>query len=121
MNFFIMILLIKNLIMFITYGVYFMEIKKVQDEKKLTVLLEGKLDTNTAPKLDEELKTSLDGIEDLIFDFNDLQYISSSGLRVLLATQKTMNKQGAMKIINVNDFIMEVFDATGFIDVMDIE
>lgn len=97
-----------------------MEIEKSLNKDELTFILKGNLDTNTSPELDEELKSSLPGIKKLIFDLKDLQYISSSGLRVLLSSQKTMNNQGSMKIINVNEFVMEVFESTGFVDIMDI-
>lgn len=98
-----------------------MTITKTADGSSLTIALEGRLDTNTAPQLDKELKTSLVGMEELIFDFADLAYISSAGLRVLLAAQKTMDIQGEMVVRNVNEDIMEVFDMTGFSDVLNIE
>lgn len=98
-----------------------MTIKKTTDENKLTVLLEGRLDTATAPALDSELKSSLDGVTDLTFDLSGLEYMSSAGLRILLATQKTMSKQGKMTICNVNAAIMEVFEITGFVDILTIE
>lgn len=91
------------------------------DGDKLVVTLEGRLDTTTSPQLEEELRASMDGIKDLTFDFKDLAYISSAGLRVLLSAQKIMNKQGSMKICNVNADIMEIFDVTGFVDILDIE
>ena len=96
-----------------------MEIIKTVKENVLNVALSGRLDTTTAPKLEEELK--LDGISELNFDFKSLDYISSAGLRVLLAAQKTMNKQGSMKITHVNADIMEVFEITGFSDILTIE
>ena len=98
-----------------------MTIDKVQDGAKLTVKVSGRLDTTTAPELEDDLKASLDGIEDLTMDFSDLECISSAGLRVLLSAQKIMNKQGSMKICNVNSDIMEIFDVTGFVDILDIE
>ena len=98
-----------------------MEIKKIADAKKLTVKIAGRLDTNTAPELDEELKASIDGVEDLVLDFEELDYISSAGLRVLLSTQKTMNKQGSMTVTGVSDMIMEIFEVTGFSDILTIE
>lgn len=98
-----------------------MEIKKSLDEKKLIISLLGRLDTTTAPLLEAELKTSLNDVEELVFDLKDLEYISSAGLRVLLAAQKVMNKQGSMKITNVIAEIMEVFEITGFTDILTIE
>lgn len=96
-----------------------MEIVKTANENVLNVALSGRLDTTTAPQLEEELV--LDGVTELNLDFAELDYISSAGLRVLLAAQKVMNKQGAMKILNVNSDIMEVFEITGFSDILTIE
>ena len=87
----------------------------------LTIALEGRLDTNTAPDLEKELKESTEGITELILDLEKLEYISSAGLRVLLAAQKTMAKKGGMKLIHVNDLIMEILDVTGFVDILEIE
>ena len=98
-----------------------MEIKKTLDGEKLTVAVSGRLDTTTAPQLDEELKASLDEIKDLVIDFSETEYISSAGLRVLLSTQKAMNKQGKMTVTGVNDVIMEIFEVTGFTDILTIE
>lgn len=98
-----------------------MTIIKNADGARLTVALAGRLDTTTAPQLETELKSSLDGITDLKFDFTALEYISSAGLRVLLSTQKTMNKVGKMVITGANDIIREVFDVTGFSDILTIE
>ena len=86
-----------------------------------TVALEGRLDTTTAPKLEEELSGSVDGITRLVFDVEKLEYISSAGLRVLLAMQKLMNQQGEMVLQNVNEAVMEVFEVTGFSDILSIE
>ncbi|MBQ9347765.1 MAG: STAS domain-containing protein [Oscillibacter sp.] len=97
-----------------------MTITKKQDGSKLTVALEGRLDTTTAPQLEQELKQSLAGVIDFTIDMAQLAYISSAGLRVLLAAQKTMNKQGEMVLINVNEEIMDVFDLTGFSDILTI-
>ncbi len=83
--------------------------------------LEGRLDTTTAPELDKELKSSLDGITTLTLDMKNLDYISSAGLRVLLSAQKLMNKQGKMTIRNANEIVMEIFEVTGFSDILDIE
>ena len=98
-----------------------MTITKNLVEDKLTVAIEGRLDTTTSPQLEAELRTSVNGITDLTFDLTSLNYISSAGLRVLLAAQKVMNRQGSMKIINVKPEIMEIFDVTGFVDILNIE
>ncbi len=87
----------------------------------LTVTLAGRLDTTTAPQLESNLKDKLEGLTDLVLDFKDLEYISSAGLRVLLSAQKVMNRQGKMTVRNVNATIMEVFDITGFSDILTIE
>ncbi len=98
-----------------------MTINKNQNGSELKIKLEGRLDTTTAPQLDEELKSSLTDITSLEFDFSNLEYISSAGLRVLLSAQKVMNKQGSMVIKNVNDEINEIFEVTGFVDILTIE
>lgn len=98
-----------------------LNINKVEDGSKVTVSLEGRLDTTTAPQLDEEVKQLQDKVTDLVFDMSTLQYISSAGLRVLLSAQKMMNKQGAMTITNVSPEIMEIFDVTGFCDILTIK
>ena len=87
----------------------------------MQIVLEGRLDTTTASQLEVELKRSISGITELIFDFAGLEYISSAGLRVLLAAQKVMNKQGSLTIRNVNSVVMEVFEITGFVDILTIE
>ena len=83
--------------------------------------LEGRLDTTTSPKLEEELRGSVDGITSLAIDFEKLEYISSAGLRVLLSMQKIMNKQGQMLLKNVSETVMEVFEVTGFSEFLNIE
>ena len=98
-----------------------MEINKTLDGSKLNIALVGRLDTVTSPQLQEILDNSLNGITDLVFDFAKLDYISSAGLRVLLATNKIMVKAGKMTIRNVNDVVQEVFDMTGFADILNIE
>ncbi len=98
-----------------------MNIIKKTEGKTLNIALEGRLDTTTAPQLEAELKQSISDNEKLILDFAKLEYISSAGLRVLLAAQKVMNKQGKMVIRNVNDVISEVFEVTGFADILTIE
>lgn len=98
-----------------------MTIQKTLNGSTLSVALEGRLDTTTAPLLEAELKASMDGITELELDFEKLEYLSSAGLRVLLAAQKVMNKQGKMVIRHVNETIQEVFEITGFIDILTIE
>ncbi len=96
----------------------------IEQKKNGTVLelaLEGRLDTVTAPQLEAELKAALSGVTDLIFDLEKLEYISSAGLRVLLSAQKVMNKQGSMKVTHANDMILEIFEVTGFSDILTIE
>lgn len=95
-----------------------MTINKTGSGSKLTLALAGRLDTVTAPELEKELQDSLEGIDTLIFDFSGLEYVSSAGLRVLLSAQKTMNKQGEMKLTHVNESIMEIFEVTGFTDIL---
>ena len=98
-----------------------MEIKKTLNGNELLVAVEGRLDTTTAPQLEENVRSSIDGISSLVFNFEKLEYISSAGLRGLLAMQKIMNKQGSMTIRNVNETVMEVFEVTGFVDILTIE
>ncbi len=97
-----------------------MTITKAQNGSELKLALEGRLDTTTAPDLEAELKTALDGVTELTMDLEKLEYISSAGLRVLLSTQKIMNKQGEMKIANVTEAVMDVFEVTGFSDILTI-
>ena len=98
-----------------------MTIKTEKKDSALAVCLEGRLDTNTAPELDETLKSSLEGVTELSLDLEKLEYLSSAGLRVLLSAQKTMNKQGTMVVKNVNETIMEIFEVTGFSDILTIQ
>jgi len=98
-----------------------MTIEKLLEEKKLTIALSGRLDTTTAPKLETELKQNISGVEELVLDLAALEYLSSAGLRVLLSAQKVMNRQGSMVVRNVNEIIMEIFEVTGFVDVLTIE
>ena len=97
-----------------------MTITKNEADGALRIALTGRLDTNTAPQLETELKASLSGVTELDLDFSGLEYISSAGLRVLLAAQKAMNKQGKMTLRNVSESIMEVFEITGFVDILSI-
>ena len=98
-----------------------MTINKISDGEKLTLAIAGRLDTNSSPYLEAELRQSVDGVTELFFDFSEAEYISSAGLRVLLAAQKVMNRQGSMKLIGVSDEVMEVFEITGFADMLTIE
>ena len=98
-----------------------MNISKTVSGTVLNISLEGRLDTTTAPQLEAELKQSMEGITQLELDFDKLEYLSSAGLRVILGAQKTMNKQGKMVVRHVNETIMEVFEVTGFIDILTIE
>ncbi|MBQ9023316.1 MAG: STAS domain-containing protein [Eubacterium sp.] len=97
-----------------------MTITKETNGTELKVAVAGRLDTTTAPELESELKASMDGIEHLVLDFKDLEYISSAGLRVLLSTQKIMNTQGKMTVSSVNDVVMEIFEVTGFSEILNI-
>lgn len=98
-----------------------MEITACKNEDTLTLTVKGRLDTITAPKLESELKNSISSVKELIFDFSELEYISSAGLRVLLSAQKLMNKQGSMLLKNVCDDVMEIFQITGFVEILNIE
>ena len=98
-----------------------MNITKNQNGNQLCLSLEGRLDTTTAPELEKVIKSSLDGVTELTTDMGSLDYLSSAALRVLLGAQKTMNKQGGMKVIHVNETIMEIFEVTGFADILTIE
>ena len=97
-----------------------MTINKTMNGTELVIALEGRLDTMTAPELEAELGKSLDGAESLALDFSKLEYISSAGLRVLLSAHKTMSAKGGMKITNVNEIVQEVFEVTGFADILTI-
>ena len=98
-----------------------MTINKSLNGTQLTIALEGRLDTTTAPELEKELKDGMTHADALILDFGKLDYISSAGLRVLLSAHKVMNKKGGMKVTNVNEMVREVFDVTGFADILDFE
>ena len=98
-----------------------MTIEKTLTGETLILKVIGRLDTSTAPQLEAEMNDSLDSAKDLILDFSELEYISSAGLRVILKAQKLMNKQGTMKLTGVNDTVMEVFEITGFADILTIE
>lgn len=98
-----------------------MQINKITDNDSLTIALKGRLDTLTAPQLDAEIQGKLDGVKSLVFDFKNLDYISSAGLRILLMAQKIMNKQGSMVVKNASSEIKEIFEVTGFCDILTIE
>lgn len=98
-----------------------MKIDKRLENGRACYAVEGRLDTTTAPELERELKGDVDGISELTLDFSKLDYISSAGLRVLLSAHKAMSKKGGMKVTNVNEMVNEVFEVTGFSDILDIE
>ena len=98
-----------------------MTIEKKINNDAVTLIVSGRLDTQTAPELENVLDDSIAGLKDLTFDMTNLEYVSSAGLRVILKAQKAMNAQGSMKLTGVNDNIMEVFDITGFLDILTIE
>ncbi len=97
-----------------------MTIKQKKENKTLTVFISGRVDTKTAPELLEFLQGAMPGVEELILDLAEVEYVSSAGLRVILYAQKTMTSQGSMKVINVNSDIMETFELTGFSDILTI-
>ena len=98
-----------------------LNIEKKAEGKALEIALEGRLDTTTAPQLEAEVKENLEGVESLVFNFAKLEYISSAGLRVLLSAQKIMNKQGSMVVRNSSEEINDIFEVTGFSDILTIE
>ena len=98
-----------------------MTINTKKHGNEMTIAISGRLDTSTAPKLEAAIKDDIGGIRNLIIDVKDLDYISSAGLRVLLSTQKIMNQQGKMKVVNVNETVMEIFEITGFTDILTID
>ena len=98
-----------------------MTIEKILNGEEATLVVAGRLDTQTAPELEKELDSVVAGLKELTFNMEGLEYVSSAGLRVILKAQKIMNTKGSMKLTNVNDSIMEVFDITGFLDILTIE
>lgn len=98
-----------------------MTINKNLEGSKLTIAIEGRIDTTTSPQLETELRNSVGSVTELVFDFEKVDYISSAGLRVLLSAQKVMNRQGEMTLINVKPEIMDIFDVTGFVDILNIQ
>ena len=98
-----------------------MTIEKAREGSKLTIALAGRMDALTAPELGKVVDNELGGIKELIFDLKDLEYTSSAGLRQLLAAQQIMDEQGTMVVKNASDAVMDIFDETGFTDILDIE
>lgn len=98
-----------------------MTVNQIPEGKKLTIVISGRLDTNSSPKLEAVLRQSVSGVTELVFDFSGVEYLSSAGLRVLLAAQKVMNRQGSMKLIGVSADVIEVFEITGFSDILTVE
>ena len=98
-----------------------MDIKKTKNDTTLTLAIQGRIDTTTAPQLEAELRSDIDGVTELYLDFTGVEYISSAGLRVRLSAQKLMSRQGKMVLSHVNESVMEVFEVTGFSDILTIE
>ena len=98
-----------------------MDIKKTKNDTTLTLAIQGRIDTTTAPQREAELRSDIDGVTELYLDFTGVEYISSAGLRVLLSAQKLMSRQGKMVLSHVNESVMEVFEVTGFSDILTIE
>ncbi len=98
-----------------------MDIKKTKNDTTLTLAIQGRIDTTTAPQMEAELRSDIDGVTELYLDFAGVEYISSAGLRVLLSAQKLMSRQGKMVLSHVNESVMEVFEVTGFSDILTIE
>ena len=98
-----------------------MDIKKTKNDTTLTLAIQGRIDTTTAPQLEAELRSDIDGVTELYLDFTGVEYISSAGRRVLLSAQKLMSRQGKMVLSHVNESVMEVFEVTGFSDILTIE
>ena len=98
-----------------------MTIEKMKEGRKLTLALDGRMDTTTAPQLEAEVTGSLTGVTELVLDFSRLEYLSSAGLRVILAAQKIMNRQGKLLICHVNATILEIFEVTGFCDIFTVQ
>lgn len=98
-----------------------MKINKTTENNTIILAVEGRIDTTTAPQLEAEVKSSAESAECIVIDFSNVEYISSAGLRVLLSGHKLMNAKGGLKLINVSEDIMEIFDVTGFTDILNIE
>ena len=98
-----------------------MIIEKQVTDSAMTIKVIGRLDSVTSPQLEEVTSKELEGITDLTFDFSELEYISSAGLRVILISQKTMNNQGKMHVTGINQEVRDIFEVTGFVDIIDVE
>lgn len=98
-----------------------LDIKKVKEGSNMTLTLKGRLDTITAPNLEDEIDESIDDVTDLVMDFQEIEYVSSAGLRVLLTAQQTMDEKGSMVIKNASDSVKDVFEITGFVDILNVE
>lgn len=98
-----------------------MTVEKITNGDSLTLKVEGRVDTTNAKEFEENITNSLDGVKELIMDFESLEYISSAGLRVILMVIKTMKKQGSMSVINANEMVKEIFEVTGFSDLMEVK
>lgn len=99
-----------------------MEITKYTNENELTIAIDGRIDTTTAPQLETEVKNSItEKVSKLIFDFTKVEYMSSAGIRVIMASEKVMSQQGEMALSNVNEEIMEIFEMTGLSDLLQFE
>lgn len=98
-----------------------MTIKNEKNGSTLKLIVEGRVDTSTSKEFEEKAKADLGGVEELVLNFTQLNYISSAGLRVLLSLQKIMNKQGSMKIVGANDIVKDIFEVTGFSEILTVE
>ena len=98
-----------------------LEIKKTLEEGKMTLAVDGKLDTNNSPRLLEEFNASIEDVNEVVIDLENMEYLSSAGLRVLLSMQKIMNQKGEMTIVNASQDVMEIFDMTGFTQLLNIK
>lgn len=97
-----------------------MTITKTQEGTKLTIAIEGELNTNTAPELEKEFETCLDGITSLVIDAEKMEYISSAGLRALFGAAEVMQENGELCVINANEDVKNIFDVTGFVDIINV-
>ncbi len=98
-----------------------MTVNKELNGSELVISVSGRIDTTTAPTLEGEIKDSLDGVQKLVLDIAEVEYVSSAGLRVFLSTHKTMSKQGSMVVKNVSESVKEIFEVTGFADILTLE
>ena len=114
-------LMVKITFQYIFRRNYLMTITKTQDGTKLTVAIEGELNTNTAPELEKEFETCLDGVTSLVIDAQKMDYISSAGLRALFGAAEVMQENGEMCVINSNDEVKNIFEVTGFVDIIDVK